>query len=301
MRLSGPDRSGRDDAIGRASGLEHRPAVVAGPYVLGALSVAQRVEFEVHLAGCVECRRAVDDAAALPALLDLVPADVVRSLTAGADLPAEGGGDVGRDRAAADVEPADVEPADDAGVRVRPAGLVAREASRDPGPPPILLADLLRAARREELASRRRRWLGASLAAAAVVVLVLLVTGGRGLPWRPAPVPSIATEAIELAPLLDVPVQASVRLDAVAWGTKIDLRCSYAGSDAAAGGAYGGGSATAYSLVVRDAAGNVEEVATWTAVPGHEVTVPAATGMPRDEIVEVELRSGGTPVLRAPA
>ncbi|WP_024286069.1 zf-HC2 domain-containing protein [Cellulomonas sp. KRMCY2] len=292
MRLSRPDRSGRDDDARREEpgepGAEHRTAVDAGPYVLGALSVPERLAFEAHLATCAECRRAVDDVAALPALLDLVPADVVRSLPAAAGPAAD-----------AAVDPVD----DDLILGVAPVTSLTPDLSRDPGPPPMLLADLLRVARREESTRLRRRWLGGSLAAAAVTAIALVVSGGpAGLPWRsPVPAPTIAAEAIELAPLLDVPVRASVQLDAVAWGTRIDLRCSYDASEVAPGGPYGGDPAGAaeYSLVVRDAEGKVEEVATWTAVPGHEVTVPAATGMPLDEIVEVELRSGGTPVLRA--
>ena len=299
MRLSRPHPSGRDDDAHRGvraePGGEHRSVVDAGAYVLGALSVPEQLTFEAHLATCAQCRRAVDDVAALPALLDLVPADVVRSLPAAAGPAADPAGEAGH---AVD---------DDPTLRVAPVTAPVSDLSRDPGPPPMLLADLLRVARHEESVRMRRRWLGASLAAAAVTAIALVVSGGpAGLPWRsPAPAPMIVSEAIELAPLLDVPVRASVRLDAVAWGTRIDLRCTYGGSDAAPGGPYAGdpadgpAGATEYSLVVRDAAGNVEEVATWTAVPGHEVTVPAATGMPRGEIVEVELRAGGTPVLRA--
>ncbi len=38
-------------------------------YVLGALSPAERLEFEHHLAGCEECARAVREVAGLPGLL----------------------------------------------------------------------------------------------------------------------------------------------------------------------------------------------------------------------------------------
>ncbi len=53
-----------------------------GAYVLGALSPAERREFERHLAGCEECSRSVRELAGLPGLLahvtadDLEPADV---------------------------------------------------------------------------------------------------------------------------------------------------------------------------------------------------------------------------------
>jgi hypothetical protein len=52
-----------------------------GSYVLGALSSAERREFEAHLAECVSCRRAVQELAGVPGLLAKVPDDVWRELT----------------------------------------------------------------------------------------------------------------------------------------------------------------------------------------------------------------------------
>lgn len=46
-------------------------------YVLGALAPAERREFEEHLAVCDPCRAAVGDLAGMPALLGMVPAEVV--------------------------------------------------------------------------------------------------------------------------------------------------------------------------------------------------------------------------------
>ncbi|HEY9294742.1 MAG TPA: zf-HC2 domain-containing protein, partial [Microlunatus sp.] len=43
-------------------------------YVLGALSVPERHAFEDHLAGCDECRTAVNELAAMPGLLSQLPA-----------------------------------------------------------------------------------------------------------------------------------------------------------------------------------------------------------------------------------
>lgn len=43
-------------------------------YVLGALTVQQRHEYEDHLAGCAECRQSVGDLAAMPGLLAQLPA-----------------------------------------------------------------------------------------------------------------------------------------------------------------------------------------------------------------------------------
>jgi anti-sigma factor RsiW len=48
-----------------------------GSYVLGALSSAERLEFERHLAGCAECSRAVRELAGLPGLLSRVDGSVL--------------------------------------------------------------------------------------------------------------------------------------------------------------------------------------------------------------------------------
>jgi hypothetical protein len=51
-----------------------------GAYVLGALSAAERLEFEHHLADCKDCSRAVRQLAGLPGLLSRVDATVLDDL-----------------------------------------------------------------------------------------------------------------------------------------------------------------------------------------------------------------------------
>lgn len=69
-------------------------------YVLGALSAAQRREFEDHLAGCERCARAVGDVAALPGLLSkLDPGEAFAML----DADAAGAPAVATDRAPAGI------------------------------------------------------------------------------------------------------------------------------------------------------------------------------------------------------
>lgn len=241
-----------------------RWAADAGAYVLGALEARERVAFEQHLRTCARCREAVDEVAVLPALLDRVPGELVGDVAVGAGLPDE-------------------------------AFRVVDE------PPTVLLADLLRVARREEAVRRRRRWVASGLAAAAVVVLALLLPGSPvPVPWRPpATVTPVASETIELSPVVESSVTATVRLDDVAWGTKIDLVCRHSGG-APAEGAYGEpGPAPGYALVVLAADGGSEEVATWGAVADREVTVPGSTLLRRAEIVGVELRAADGTVLLA--
>jgi anti-sigma factor RsiW len=58
-------------------------------YVLGALSSAERREFEEHLAGCVSCQRSVAELAGLPGLLGQVSPEDAALLAAQAQ-PSEG-------------------------------------------------------------------------------------------------------------------------------------------------------------------------------------------------------------------
>lgn len=58
-----------------------------GSYVLGALSPAERQEFEQHLPGCTDCSQAVQRLAGLPGLLARVDADVLVSPPTGEPVP----------------------------------------------------------------------------------------------------------------------------------------------------------------------------------------------------------------------
>jgi hypothetical protein len=58
-----------------------------GSYVLGALSPAERLEFEQHMAGCKECARAVRELAGIPGLLARVDADVLEQSAVDEPLP----------------------------------------------------------------------------------------------------------------------------------------------------------------------------------------------------------------------
>jgi hypothetical protein len=58
-----------------------------GAYVLGALSPAERAEFERHLAGCDECSRGVQELAGLPGLLARVSPELLEDPPADEPVP----------------------------------------------------------------------------------------------------------------------------------------------------------------------------------------------------------------------
>ena len=291
-------------------------ATEAGAYVLGALSGPERQAFEVHLAGCPSCRADVADVAALPSLLDRVPRELVESLgpTGGVLVPE---GEPAASVPVVDPTVACTLLAAGSGAALSPAGWWGT--GRVDAPAGMLVA-LLREVRREERSARRRRGLVGALATAAVVVGTLVVSG-TPLPWRGAPAVSASSEsasseptsseqAFELTALGGVPITATVVLGDVAWGTVIDLSCRYDAPVAGPGGGRYDDSPSGdalppddalptYSLVVRDASGATEEVATWSAVPGKDLTVPASTAMLREDIVLVEMRAeDGTALMR---
>ncbi len=233
-----------------------------GAYVLGSLAPAERLEFEAHLPGCAECSRGVRELAGLPGLL-------------------------------AQVDVADLEvPTPDAPL------------------PQTLLPALVREVRGEQ---RRRSVLTAAVAAAVAAVFVsALAIGGafdRSTPTTSAATPVATPTASRTAPVAEAmlpvgagPVQAAVALTGVAWGTKLDLTCSYAkGGSGDDGGYTGPAAAKAYALVVHTREGREEQVATWKALPGKTMRLTGATATGRTDITTVEVRTDdGRVVLTLP-
>lgn len=228
-------------------------------YVLGALSPEDRLAFERHLPGCDSCRRAVQELAGMPGLLAQVSSEVVLS------------------------------PPDDTPV------------------PDTLLPRLDREVRRSEA---RRSWLTMGVAAAVVVLITafgaVAISGlfdDDGLPAAGPTSDSPSSTSSEPAPDSQAMQQvgqdvlnATVSMKAVAWGTKLDLTCSYEPPEHE----YGESPPSwTYALVVRTRDGGWEQVGTWKALPGKTMSFAAGTATVRDDISEVEVRApDGTAVLR---
>ena len=125
-------------------------------YVLGALSPAERREFEEHLASCPSCKAAVSELAALPGLLaQLSPDDAAMLALADDSVPVSA---------------------------EAPALGAAQTDVIEDGPPSLLLPKMIK-----KIRTRRRRIVAAAAGIAAAVVLVIgSVAVGTGLlPLRP--------------------------------------------------------------------------------------------------------------------
>ena len=232
-----------------------------GAYVLGSLAPTERRDFEAHLPGCAECSRGVRELAGLPGLLAQVDVADLEARTPDAPLPS------------------------------------------------TLLPALVREVRGEQ---RRRSVLTAALAAAVAALFVGALAVGGVFDRSEAPVsaaspaPSASRSAAPAQAMVPVsgntgPAKVAVALTGVAWGTKVDLTCSYPEGSGNDGKWTGPGASSAYALVVHTRAGREEQVATWKALPGKTMRLTGATATGRTDITSVDVRtSDGQVVLTLP-
>jgi putative zinc finger protein len=232
-----------------------------GAYVLGALSPEDRVAFERHLPGCPECAQSVRELAGLPGLLARVPVEIL-------------------------------------------------DPDKLPMPvPETLLPALVRRVRQSQ---RRRTWITGGLVAAAATIAIggvsVATLGGGDDDPPPSAAPTVAntvtatatvtptvtptTAPTTAAPVLLTPVGAEpisgwLSLTQVAWGTRLDLECSYAEES----DAYRDPSWSTYTMYVHTTDGRTERVASWKAVPGKTMRLSAATASDVDDITDVEVRT----------
>ncbi|MFC4002350.1 zf-HC2 domain-containing protein [Prauserella oleivorans] len=146
--------------------------------------------------------------------------------------------------------------------------------------PPDLLPSLLATVRRR----RRHRLVAAvaagvaAVAAGVAVLLAVVLPGGSG------------PQGDAMTALGRYPVQASVELTEAAWGTKVDMSCSYRG---ATGGDY--------VLVAVQSDGRERRLASWYAVPEDTAELSIGTPLRRGDIDFLEIRlPGGPALLRLP-
>jgi hypothetical protein len=154
-----------------------------------------------------------------------------------------------------------------------------------PPVPDTLLPRLLTEVRKSRRRGRLVAMVGAAAAAVLVAVLagVLLVGGGSGSDPQPIPTPAQA-----MTPVHQGQLSATVELQQVAWGTRMQLSCTYVADE------WGEGAAPSYALVVRTRDGQTQQIATWRAVPGQETHLEAATAADPDDIASVDVVLAGT-------
>jgi Putative zinc-finger len=234
-------------------------------YVLGALSPAERREFEEHLASCPQCQAAVSELAAIPGLLAQVsPADA-------AMLSMTLDNQVGQSGEAAEMSDTEAE-------------LI------EPGPPPSLLPKMIKKAR-----SRRRRMVAAVAGIAAAVILVIgsVAVASGLLPLRPE-----SPERVAFSPVVPSGITAVADVIPDNDGTQIKVECVYAEvNDPRPGGGH-----ETYSIFVVDQSGNASEIKEWPATPNKQMRPSGTTPLRPSQIADLEIRESETNevLLRAP-
>ncbi|MBF6176204.1 zf-HC2 domain-containing protein [Nocardia blacklockiae] len=168
-----------------------------GPYVLGALGRAERLEYELHLTRCARCRAAVAELAGLPGLLGQVDTGVAMSL----------------------VDPVPEQAA--------PGPRADADSSIEP---PVSLARLAERTRRQRRRGRLLAVTGAVAAAAAAVAIAIPVTASLSARTE-APTTAEVVAERSMDAVVPSPITASFRLVAVPEGTRVEMSCSYAPSN----------------------------------------------------------------------
>jgi hypothetical protein len=241
----------------------------SGAYVLGILEPNDRAAYERHLATCDICQREVADFSGLPDILAQLDPDEAASIGDTLD-------DVGPPL---EREPRFASPVSAPPLRPLPSA-----------PRNVRTIDSGRSGRNtrvERSAERRgRRWQGvtAALAAAACLALGVLV-GARFLDNGPSPTPTDKRMVAMQPVAASVPISAQVALNPFIGGTEVRMHCVYDGGVPAP--------RWTLKLFVYPKDGSApEQVSTWTAAHGDDLTLSAATRFTPAEIAKVELRKG---------
>ncbi|TCB92802.1 zf-HC2 domain-containing protein [Micromonospora zingiberis] len=163
-------------------------------------------------------------------------------------------------------------------------------------PPPEnpRVPELLSAARerrRRERQANRLRYAVIGLAAAAFALVVGFGTATM-LPVQDTNVPVAQVRMVEMRPVAgSVPLHAEIGLTGTNWGTEVTMNCGYDERT-------GYGKAIAFRLVAHAADGSQEQLASWLAAPGDDLSISGATRFTNAELVRLELlRADGTVVL----
>jgi anti-sigma factor RsiW len=260
----------------------HRYADWDAAYVLGALSSADRREFEDHLAGCAPCRDAVAELAGMPGLLSAVnPVEALALDTPETDSTVP---EVGPEASAETSAPAGA----GAGTATSPRLQVV--------PSPTSGAE---GATSNDGGERRkvgwgRRWLAV---AAALVVLGGAGAGGYAISNAQHSTATIVSGPTRLAfsPVSASTMTAVVDVAPLGGQTSIKVECQYS--------AYGRDSSSwaDYSVWAVDRNGQADLVTTWRARPDQVMRPSGTASVPVAQIAAIEIRraDSGQTVMRA--
>lgn len=155
----------------------------------------------------------------------------------------------------------------------------------EPDPPlrPEVLQSVLDTVSRRR---RRSRWItttAVAVAAALLAVGLVFAVNPRVFGMQRGEQQETA-QSLEMSKLADTPINASIAMSSYAWGTRIDMTCSYGDW-----GQRGAVKPQNLGMVVIGRDGSRSEVATWLGISGATALPSATTPMPKEHIAAVQL------------
>jgi Putative zinc-finger len=243
-------------------------------YMLGALSPADRREYEEHLASCSACQAAVSELAGIPGLLAQVsPADAAMLSMAVDNKTGHG---------------------ETATATATEAELMETTATEtkliEAGPPRSLLPKMIKKAR-----TRRRKMLAA---VAGIATAAVLVIGGVAIATGLIPLRPDNPQRVAFSQVVPSSIMAVADVIPGSDGTQIKVECTYAEvNDPRPGGGH-----DEYSIFVVDRSGHSEEIKEWPATPNKLMRPSGTTPLRLSQIADLEIRQSDTNevLLRAP-
>jgi hypothetical protein len=172
--------------------------------------------------------------------------------------------------------------------QVPAAQVLSARSSADPLPE-TLLPRLVTQIRRQRRRRRVLTGLAGAVAAACLAVGIVLTSGALGSDPPKTQSASSGSGLVMTVPGsgATLPVTANVRLDAVSWGTKVHIECTYPAESTAIRARWG---EPVYRIVVLPrAGGGTEQVAAWKALAGKTVTVLGSTDLKPADIADIRL------------
>jgi predicted anti-sigma-YlaC factor YlaD len=143
---------------------------------------------------------------------------------------------------------------------------------------------LLAAATQRRAERTRRRWFAVGAGAVAAMLAAVVGVGVHLADMRANTGPPVAMTSMRSATGTTLPVSAEVGLVPIAGGTRVEMKCRYTDSDE--------GHVWTVRLVVIPSTGiGMEQIGSWVARDGEELTVDGVTHLTPAQIGRVELRT----------
>jgi hypothetical protein len=162
-----------------------------------------------------------------------------------------------------------------------------------PEPPPLRPEVLESILAKVKWRRRRSRWLtsaGAALAAAVLALGLVVVMRPEVFGLHTGTQQQASAQSLEMTKLAPTPINASITLNDFAWGTRVDMACTY--------GEWSGGDASTppsrLGMVVVGRDGTQSEIATWLGLAGATALPSGNTPLRREEIAAVRMVADDT-------